>query len=892
MTRAVAVYRHLLRLYPTAFRARFGAPMEQAFQGRLRDAVARGRTAVAVLMLGTLADVAVNAALIRVSTMERTPLTWSSIGMDVRYAIRMFVRNPVFTALAVAALGLGIGANTAIFTIVNGVLLRPLPYGDPDRLIMVWSSNTLEHGDRDVVAPLDFLDYRKAGAFADLQAAYSFLVGAALTTAEGTDQIVVTAVTPGLFEMLGRQPAIGRTFTAADTQTAVVVSHGFWQRRLGGDPAAIGRVLTIQNQPRTIVGIMPADFVFPYKTMLGPSGFTRSFDVDAWLPLEFVAADTRSTGMATLTRSTRLLSVVGRLKLGATVPQADAEVRSIASQLASQYPDSNRAVGANVVALHDQAVGSLRPALGLLLGGVGFLLLMACVNLANLLLAQSSARQREMAIRAALGAARARLIRQTLIETLLLTLAGGALALATVTWSTQALIALAPGDMPRLGEIHPDRAVLLFTLALALVTGVAIGLVPGLAATRPVVQATLKDAGRGSTAGRGQRRLRSALVAAEVALALVLTLGAGLLLRSFLSVLAVDPGFRSDRLLTLQIALPSTYQTPDQQRALYASLFTRLEAIPGVVSAGGTTRLPLGSTNITTKVDIEGRALPLGQWPEVEFRRAVRNYFAAMDIPLVRGRSFTADDGPNAPRVVVINQRMAQRLFPGEDPIGRRLRVGSTAAPWVTVIGIIGDVRHSALEDDPAPELYTWYLQNPPSNPFLVVRAGGDPASIASAVRAAVQDTDKTIAAYDVRPMAQVRARSMAERRFVLLLVGAFGALALVMAAVGVYGVMALVVTERTAEIGIRLALGATPSRLLLAVIREGLVLTAAGIAAGFAAAVAIVPVMSRQLFGVTAFDLPTLAAVPVVLLAVAALACLVPARRAMRVDPVNALRA
>ena len=885
-------YRVLLRAYPRGFRERFGPAMEQALRDRYRAAAARGRGAVAALAGRTLADVATNAVALRLSQRERTTMNWQSLAMDARYALRMFARNPMFTLLAVAALTLGIGANTAIFTIVNGVLVRPLPYGEPDRLVMVWSTNAVEHRDRDTVAPLDFLDYRKASAFADLQASYSFIVGAALASPSGVDQIVVTAVTPGMFEMLGRRPVLGRTFTDADVQTAVVVSHGFWQRRLGGDADVIGRVLTINNQPRTIVGVMPPAFVFPYKTMLGPSGFTRSIDVEAWLPLQFVAADSRATGVATLTRSARFLSVVGRLKPGVTARQADAEVQGIAAQLAAANPASNRAVGSTVVPLHEQAVGALRPALALLLGGVGFVLLMACVNLANLLLARSSVRQREMAVRSALGAARGRLVRQTLVETLILSCAGGALALVAVRWGIGALLSLAPADMPRLSEVHADLPVLAFTFALSIVTGLAIGLVPGLAASRPALQATLKDAGRGTTAGRGQRRLRAALVVAEVALAVVLTLGGGLLLRSFLSVLAVDPGFKPDHLLTLQIALPNSYGTADQRRALYADLFSRLEAIPGVTSAGGTTRLPLGSTNVTTKVDVEGRGLPPGEWPEVEFRRAVRNYFPAMGIRLVRGRTFTDQDGPNAPIVVVINERMAGRLLPGENPIGRRVRFGSTSAPWVTIVGVIGDVRHSALEAEPSPELYTWYLQNPPTNPFIVVRSTVDAASLTPAVRAAVQAADKQIAAYDIRSMEQVRSESVAQRRFVLLLVGAFGVLALVMAAVGVYGVMTLVVSERTTEIGIRLALGAAPSHVLRAVIVEGLTLTAAGIAAGLAVSIAILPLLSTQLYGIRAFDPPTLTAVPGMLLAVAALACLVPAWKAMAVDPVEALRA
>jgi putative ABC transport system permease protein len=892
------VYRVLLRAYPPEFRQRFGAAMEQALHDRYRAAAAAGGAAVAGLLVRTLVDVAANAFALRFTERrqgEREPMNWQSLLIDARYACRMFVRNPVFTLLAVAALTLGIGANTAIFTIVNGVLLRPLPYADPGRLVMVWSTNAIEHRDHDVVAPLDFLDFRKASAFSELHAAYGFLVGAALTSPSGAEQILVSGVTPGMFEMLGRSPALGRSFTSQEAGTAVVVSNGFWRTRLGGDPNVLGHVLNIANQPRTIVGVMPTDFVFPYKTMLGPSGFSRSTDVEAWLPLEFVTTDSRQTGLVSLTRSARFLSVVGRLKPGVTAAQADAEVAGIARQLAASYPTSNRVVGATAVPLHEQAVGGTRPALLLLLGGVGFVLLMACVNLANLLLARSSVRQREMAIRSALGAARRRLIMQTMVETMLLAGAGGILALVAVSWTIGALIALAPPDLPRLAEIRPDAWVLAFTFGLSLVTGVAIGVVPALAASRPALQSTLKESGRGATSGRGQRRLRSALVVAEVALAVVLTLGAGLLLRSFVSVLAIDPGFQPDRLLTLQIALPNNYQTPDQRRALYASLFSRLDAVPGVTSVGGTTRLPLGSTNVSTKVDVEGRGLPPGEWPEVEFRRAVHNYFTAMGIPILRGRGFTAQDGPTSPPVIVINQTMARRLFPGEDPVGRRIRTstatGPMAPPPSTVIGVIGDVRHSGLEAEPAPEMYTWYLQNPPSNPFIVVRAAGDAASLATAVRAEVQAVDKNIAAYDIRPMAQVRAESVAQRRFVLLLVATFGVLALVMAAVGVYGVMALIVSERTTEIGVRLALGAQPMQVLRAVVAQGVTLSAAGVIAGLLLAAALAPLVSTQLYGVRPLDPATMAAVPAMLLAIAVLACIVPARRAMTVDPVNALR-
>jgi putative ABC transport system permease protein len=885
------IYRLLLLAYPAGFRERFGDAMLQAFRDRHRRAASRGPVHALTFLSRTLLDVAANAAALRLTREERTPMNWQSIGGDVRYAARMFARNPVFTALAVVALALGIGANTAIFTIVNGVLLKPLPYAQPRDLVMVWSTNAIEHRDRDVVAPLDFLDYRKAGAFADMQATYSFIVGGSLRTDAGTEQIVLTAVTPGMFEMLGRHPDIGRPFTQAEVQTAVVLSNHFWKSRLGADPKVIGRVLTIQDQPRTVVGVMPDDFVFPYRSMLGPSGFTRASEVDAWLPLEFVTANNRTTGVATLTRSARFLSVVGRLKPGVSAAQANGEIAGIARQLAASYPDSNRAVSGTVVPLHEQAVGAVRPALVLLLGGVGFVLLMACVNLANLLLARSSVRQREMAIRSALGAGRRRLIVQTLVETVMLACVGGVLAVAVVRAGMPALLTLAPGDMPRIGEVDADATVLAFAFALSILTGLAIGIVPAFSASRPELQSALNTSGRGSTAGRRQRRIRNVLVTIEVGLAVVLTLGAGLLLRSFLSVLAVDPGFRPDNLLTMQIALPNHLSTAAQRQALYDTLFARLDALPGVSATGGTTRLPLGSTNVTTKIGIEGRDIPPGQWPEVEFRRAVHNYFAAMGIPVLRGRGFDeAKDGPTTVPVVVINQTMAKQQFPGEDPVGRRLHM-TPSGGWLTIVGVIGDIRHAGLETPPSPEMYIPGTQGPPSNPFIVLRTTGDPAALAASARAEVQNVDKTIATYDIKTMTQIRSESVSQRRFVLLLVSAFGILALIMAAVGVYGVMALIVTERTAEIGIRIALGAQRGSVLRMVVGGGVALASIGVAGGVVVALVMTPLLRTQLYGIGTMDPLTMVIVPALLLAVAAFACWLPARRAMKIDPVNALR-
>ena len=811
--------------------------------------------------------------------------------VDVRYALRMFVRQPAFSLLAIAALTLGIGANAAIFTVVHGVLLKPLPYGDPDRLVMLWSTNAREGRDRDTVAPRDFVDFRAAGAFSALHATYGFLVPGTLTGGGHAEQIVLSAVTPGTFEMLGRAPALGRSFTQDDLATAVVVSDGFWRSRLSADPQAIGRVLTIQHQPRTVIGVMPPDFTFPYRTMLGPSGFTRASAVDAWLPLALVEQESRATGLATLTRAARFLAVVGRLRDGVTPSQGSSEVAGIAAQLAQSHPDTNKDIGATVVPVHEQTVGNVRPALLLLAGGVGFVLLMACVNLANLLLARSTARQREMAIRSALGASRRRLIRQTLVETSLLSLAGGAAALALLRFGIDALLALAPPEIPRIGEVGASAPVVAFTFALCLLTGALIGVLPAIAASRARIQSALQDSGRGTTAGPAQRRVRAALVVAEVAIAVVLTMGAGLLLRSFVTVLTVDPGFRADRLLTLQITVPPRYATPEHRRAFYADLFARLEALPGVAGAGGTTRLPLGSTNVSTRIVVEGRSLPVGELPEVEFRRAIHAYFETMGIPLVRGRLFNAGDGAGAPAVAVVNETFARRLFPSDDPIGRRIQFGAPGGAWTTIVGVIGDVRHSGLETAPAAEVYVNYLQNPPVNPFLVLRTAVEPGALADAVRRELRALDPDIAAYDVRPMTQVRSESVAQRRFILTLVVVFGVLALVMAAVGVFGVMELTVSERTTEIGVRLALGAQPADVLRNIMVQCLSLTGLGMLLGAAAGLLLYPVLAAQLYGISGMDVPTLAGVATLLLASAAFAAYLPARRAMHIDPVAALR-
>ncbi|MFP5378793.1 MAG: ABC transporter permease [Vicinamibacteria bacterium] len=822
----------------------------------------------------------------------RHAMVRDTLRMDLRYAVRLAVKTPAFSLLAVLALALGIGANSAIFTVVEGVLLRPLPYRDAGALVAVWNDNTREGRPFYPLSPANFVDVRDGvGDQVTLAAFQSFISTSRLETASGSETLLQVTMEPEVFSVLGRDAQLGRTLTSGDTDT-VVLSHGYWQRRFGADPGMLGRVLTIAGVPRTVVGVMPADFVFPYQTMLGPDGFTRERTVDAWLPLD-LATDPFANRGAGLVRNVHYFAVVGRLADGVTVDEARAAIAGVMSRLEQDHPEANRGLGATVIPLHEQTVGQVQAALLLLLAGVGVVLLMASVNVANLMLARSVGRQRELAVRVALGAGRGRLVVQALVESLVLSLAGALVALVFVQWIVQGLVAIAPAEPPRMQELRPDLRVVAFTAGIAALVGLFVGMVPALAASTPDVRLALQDAGRGTTASPSRRRMRSALVVAEVALAVVLTVGAGLLVRSFSTLLAVDPGFRPDNLLTLQLTLPDRLATPEARQAFYDEMFATLEALPGVTAAGGTTRLPLGSTNVSTTVVVEGRDVPAGQAPEVQFRRALHDYFGAMGIPILSGRDFTVDDGPNAPPVVVINATMARRLFPDEDPVGKRIRTGpSPTAAWLTVVGVIGDIRHSSLDAPPEPELYMPARQGPPVAPFVVLRTTTDAAEMADTARAALRQMEPHLSVFDIRTMEDVRATSVATRRFLLLLVSVFGALALGLAAVGVYGVMTLVVAERAPEIALRLALGAAPGVAVGLIVRQALALAGVGVALGLGAAWVLSPLAASQLFGVTAHDPMSLVVAPSVLLVTALLAALVPARKAMGVDVMDSLRA
>ncbi|MEW6319745.1 MAG: ABC transporter permease [Acidobacteriota bacterium] len=823
---------------------------------------------------------------------------WDTLRSDLRVALRQMTAAPLYAALSIVALALGVGAVSAIFTVANAVLLRPLPYADADRLVLVWSHNTAEGRPRNPLSPANFRDFQRLNqTLAALESYYTFVTPEEVRLGGANEIAYSVIVTPGLFDLLGRTPALGRGLAPGGALDAIVLSHGYWQRRFGGDPGIVGRTFEVGGVVRTVVGVMPADFVFPYGSMLGPAGFTRVTGVDFWAPMTFegpLAARFRMlNAQGELVRNVHWLGAVGRMKPGVSVADVNADLRAIAQQLAQAYPASNTGWTATVVTAHEQTVGSARPALVLLLAGVGFILLMAAVNVANLVLARGVARQRELATRVALGAGQTRLLRQMFTESLLLAVAGGALGVLLARAGVQMLVALAPADLPRLDEIALDWRVVAVTAAVTVVTGVLVGMLPAVSAARTDAHATLQDHSRGAIGGRSRRRMRSALVVAEVALAVLLTTGTALFLRSFLAVLDVDPGFRPEGLLTWQINVPDRHATPEARRTFYAEFFERLEALPGVVAAGGTTRLPLGSTSVTTTIDIEGRPRPVAELPEVEFRRALHRYFEAMGIPVIRGRGFDPTDGPDAPPVVVINQTMARRLFPGEDPVGRRVRTGPDPerSPWMTVVGVIGDVRHTGLEDEPAPEMYISGRQGPPGSPFIVMRTTGDPGAVVDLVRAEARAIDDDLPIYELRTMEQVRSEAVAGRRFVLLVVGAFGLLALVLAAVGVYGVMALVVTERTAEVGMRLALGAEPRQVVSLVVGQAARLATAGVLVGGAAATALTPLMASQLYGIGPMDPVSMVGGPLALLVVAIVAAALPARRAMAVNPVEALR-
>jgi putative ABC transport system permease protein len=802
-----------------------------------------------------------------------------TLWQDLRYGVRLLLRNKGFTAVSVLALALGIGANSAIFSVVNSVLFRPLPYSDPQRLTMIWENHQERGGPQhEWASPADLRDWREqTQSFEHVAGLLGW--GPTLTGRDEPEDLQGAAVSYDTFEMLGIAPALGRGFTADEdrpgTGLVVVLSHQLWQRQFGSDPSIIGKSLTLGGQSYTVAGVMPRGFVLPILT---------NTEI-------FTTAGPLLAGLKGCDRGCVILRVIAKLKSGVPLDAARAEMSAFAARIAEQYPDSNSGVGTALVPLHEQVVGDVRMAMLVLLGAVALVLLIACANVANLLLSRAAAREKEVAIRAALGASRARLIRQHLTESLVLAVIGGAFGLLLAFWMVDVLVSFAPKGTPRVEEIGVDTSVLAFTFAVALVTGLAFGLAPALLSSRTNFNSALKEGGRDARASARGNRVRSALVVAEVSLALMLLVGAGLLIKSFINLQRVDPGFNAKGALRLDVGLPRIrYGDPTRTAAFFKQLVDRIEALPGVESAGAVSSLPLSGGGTDTSFLIEGQPHPeANREPVSFFSKVTPDYFRTMGIRLVRGRVITEADNVDAPKVAVVSEALARRYFPGDDPLGKGLLFGSKDRR--EIVGVVSDVKFFGLNLDARPMMYFAERQYPARGMSVIVRTTSDPTSLAAAVRSEVQALDKDLAVSNVMPMDQLVSASLAEPRFLLLLLGVFAGAALALSVIGVYGVVSYSVAQRSHEIGVRMALGAQVGDVLKLVLGKGMVLVGTGVALGIAGAFALSRVMESLLFGVGARDLATFAATALLLAGVALGACFVPARRATKVDPMVALR-
>jgi putative ABC transport system permease protein len=828
-----------------------------------------------------------NMGLIKEVTREVWRWVWlEQFIQDLRYGLRMLRRGPGFTAVAVLTLALGIGANTAIFSVVNELLLRPLPFRDAERLVMLWEVSP-EGRHQNTTSRANFMGWREQSTAFEGMAAFSDQ-RVSLTGDGDPEEVSAQLATPELFHVLGVEPIIGRGMTEEDarpgTPKVAVLGYGLWQRRFGGDPRVVGRAITLNGSPYTVVGVLPASFQWHIKKR---SGTVKPAEI--WTVLAMPA------GEGAASRG-RFLSVVARLKPGASLEQAGMEMKTIEARLEQDAPEYNKGYGAEVIQLREQLVGNVRPALLILLGAVGFVLLIACANVANLLLSRAAAREKEIALRTALGARRLRIVRQMLTESLLLAVLGSVLGLVVAWWGIGALAAISPRDLVNLQGVGINFTVLAWTLAVSLVTGIIFGIAPALEATRLNLNDALKEGGKGAGGqGSRSRRLRGALVIAEVALALVLLVSAGLLVKSFMRLQKIDTGFETENVLTMVVRLPGgKYREGQQIVTFFREATERIGALPGVRSAGMVNFLPLyGGLGSSTGFAVEGRpAPPPGEGPSTNVRVSDAGYFSAMGIPLLRGRNFTDLEGSKVRNVVLINEAMARQHFPGEDPLGKRITVKMAEDPEPTeVIGVVGDVRYDSLTDEAEPTVY--FPLPGLTYPFmtLVIRTTGDAAEMAPAVQRELRAIDPDQPVSDVRTMRQVMADTVGRARFNTLLLGLFAVLATLLAAIGIFGVMNYSVTLRTREIGIRMALGAQPGRVLLLILRQGLLLTLIGIGIGVAGALALTRVMSSLLFGVEATDPATFAAIVLLLAVVSLIACYIPARRATRIDPLIALR-
>jgi putative ABC transport system permease protein len=790
---------------------------------------------------------------------------------DIRYGIRSLLKRPIFTAVAVITLALGIGANTAIFSVIDAVLLRPLPYDAPERLV-AFRSNQSAPDLADVEASSH--NFSKLGG--------EVLQPLAYTAGTEPIQIQIGQVTGGYFEVFGVKAERGRFIGPNDDKAGgayvVVLSHALWQRQFSGDQQIIGKTIPLSGNTYTVIGVMPAGFVSPDS------------NAEAWTPVHV------SNPIAAKFRGVHFLRAYGRLAPGTTTEQARSEMHLIDQQLATQYPDNNKNRNTVLISLHQEVVGDSRNALLILFAAVSLVLLIACANFANLLLARAAERERELVIRTALGAGRWRLVRQLLTESVLISLAGGAVAVLIAWWGTSLLVALKPENLPRLQEIGVDSRVLAFTFGLSLLTGIVFGLLPAWTASRRSANESLKEGGRSSTVGRAQQRLRSTFVVVELAIALVLLVGAGLLVKTFWKLRGVEPGFNPDHLLTMRVELPEArYKEVDKQMRFRTQALDGINSLPGV-QAAMISELPLSGDHLNHDFLIEGRPpIATGDEPSLESRSILGDYFHAMQIPLRKGRDFGPQDlEDRAPLVGIANDAMVRQYFPNEDPIGKRIRwARNPQVEWVTIVGVVGDVKHFGLDLPEMPALYSPYSQAQAWKRWMaiVVRSQSDPATVAASVKQQIWKVDSQLPITKVQTMDEVSAASFAARRFNMLLLAIFSSLALTLAAVGVYGVMSCAVTQRTQEIGIRMALGAQMGDVMKLVLKNGLVLALIGAGLGLVGAFALTRLMTSLLFAVEPTDGATFAIVTLCLLVTALIACYLPARRATKVDPLVALR-
>jgi putative ABC transport system permease protein len=804
-----------------------------------------------------------------------------TLSQDIRYALRRLLKSPGFAAVVILTLGLGIGANSAIFSVVNGVVFRSLPYPQPDRLIRLFQVG--DDGGLATFTPMNYLD---AQAGMHSLASSAALTGAGYTlTSDGEPERVDGAETSAsFFDVLGVSPAMGRGFLPDENQPGkthvAVISHGLWTRRFNADPGILGRSVLLNSEPYTIVGVMPEGFSYPTKR-------------DVWTPLEY---DTEFTQQS---RGAWYLSIIARLKPEATVEQAAGEVAAIGRRLETEFPETNLNVKMTAVGLHSYITGDIKPKLLVLLAAVGFVLLIACANVANLLLARAAAREGEIAVRAALGAGRARLMRQLLTESVVLAIGGGLLGLLFAVLGTKLLLSLQPAGIPRLDVVRVDGAVIAFTAAIAIATGVLFGMIPAFQATRGDLVGSLKEGGKGALASRRAGRMREGLVIAEIALAVMLLAGAGLLMRSFARLQSVNPGFRTGESLTFRTALPAAAYREEAQRAsFYQRAIERISALPGVTTVGAISGLPLSGTSFGFTFTIEGDPPPRpGEEPAMQTRVVTPGFFKAMDVPLLRGRGFAATDNAASPQVVLLNEAAVKRFFPSSNPIGRRIELGWGRGPGRPsnggeVVGVVGSVKQFGLDEVEQPEIYIPHAQQPMAGMTYVVHTAVEPTTLAGAVRRELKALDPSLPVTALEPLEAVVARSISQPRFYMLVLGIFAAVALVLASIGIFGVVSYAVAQRTREMGIRIALGATRERVMRMVLGNAMRLAVIGVVVGTFAAVAVSRTLATLLFDLSPTDPMTYVVVGVGLSFVALMASYLPAWRATRVDPVVALRA